>query len=43
VYWLGKEQGVLVVCHGEVECLKGTLHVEQTWVLKRKEMDVEDR
>jgi hypothetical protein len=39
VYWLGNEEGVLVACHGEVEGSEGALSVEQSWVLKRKEID----
>ena len=43
VYWLGKEGGVLIICHGEVEDSSGTLNVEQNWVLRKKEMMFDDR
>jgi hypothetical protein len=48
LYWLGREEGILLVCYGSVKEEDGddsvAFGVEQSWVLRKKEAegDVDD-
>jgi hypothetical protein len=41
--YLGEDDGILVICHGKVEGSDGVLNVESHWLLRKKEIVVDDK